>query len=90
MYEVITLRNIYLDDNSVVQAFGMESIVVEAILEDKINQICIKYVFYVPKLHANLFLVGKLVSNGLKVQFNLNKCIVKSCDGEAIAIAPRE
>ena len=30
------------------------------------------------------------MSNGFKVQFNLNKCIVKSCDGEAIVVAPHE
>ena len=28
--------------------------------------------------------------NGLKIQFNLNKCIVKICDCEAIVIALRE
>lgn len=28
--------------------------------------------------------------NGLKIQFNINKCIVKSCDGETIVIVPRK
>lgn len=41
---------------------------------------------HVSKLHANLLLVNKLMSNGLKVQFNLKKCVVRSCDGEVIAI----
>ena len=89
-YEVITPRNVHLDDNNVVQAIGMESIVVEAILEGKINQIHIKDMLHVSKLHANLLSVSKLVSNDLKIQFNLNECIVKSCNGEAIAIAPRK
>ena len=89
-YEVITPYNVHLDDNSVVEAIGMGSIIVEAIVKGKINQIRIKNVLHVSKLHANLLSVSKLVSNGLKVQFNLNECIVKSCDGEAIAIAPRE
>lgn len=40
-----------------------------------------------PKLLANLFLVSKLVSNRLNIQVNINECIVKSCDGEAIVIA---
>ena len=65
-YEVIAPCNMYLDDNNVVQAIGMGSIVVKATLECKINQICIKYVLHVPKLHVNLLLVRKFVSNGLK------------------------
>jgi hypothetical protein len=62
----------------------------EAILEDKMNQIHIKDVFHIPKLHANLLSVSKFVSNGLKIQFNLNKYIVKSCDGEASCYPPRK
>ena len=53
------------------------------------NQIHIKDMFD-RKLHANLLLVSKFVSSGLKFQVNLNECIVKFCDGEAIAIALRE
>lgn len=89
-YEVITPCNVHLDNNNIVQDIRMGSIVVEAILEGKINQICIKYVLHVCKLHAKLFFVSTLGSNGLKIQFNLNKCTIKSCDGEANAIAPHE
>jgi hypothetical protein len=35
-------------------------------------------------------LIEQLVSNSLKVQINLNKCIDKYCNSEAIAIAPCE
>ena len=59
-YEVITPRNVYLDDNTVVQAFGMRSIVVEAILEGKLKQICIQDVFHIFKLHVNLLSVKNL------------------------------
>ena len=34
--------------------------------------------------------MSKLVLNNLKVQFNLNKCIIKSCNSEAIAITSRK
>ena len=68
----------------------MGSIVVEAILEGIMNQIRIKDMHYVPKLHPNLLSVSKIVLNGLKAHFNLNEYIVKSCNGEAIVIAPRE
>lgn len=42
MCEVIAPRNVYLDDNSVIQAIKMGSIIVEAIVRDIINQICMK------------------------------------------------
>ena len=45
---------------------------------------------HVSKLHAKLFFVSKFISNDLRIQFNLNKCIIKSCDGEAITIVPHE
>ena len=60
----------------------------ETILKGNINNIRIKYALNMSKLHANLLSVSNLVSNNLKIQFNLNECIVKSCNGEAIAIAP--
>lgn len=49
-----------------------------------------KNTLQVPKLKANLFLVSKVVSNGLKVQFNLNECILQICDNKTIAIVSRE
>lgn len=66
----------HLVDNSVVQAMEMRSIVVEAILESKINQIRILNVLNISKLHANLLSVNKLLSNSLKIHFNLNAYIV--------------
>ena len=88
--EIITPRNVQLNDKNVLQNLGMGSIVVKIILENKINQIHIKDMLNIPKLYVNLLSINKLVSDGLKIQFNLNECIVKSCDGEVIVIAPRE
>lgn len=67
MYEVIILRNIHLGDNNIVQTIEMRSIIMKAMLEGKINQICINDVLHVPKLHTNLLPMSKIVSNGLKV-----------------------
>jgi hypothetical protein len=90
IYEVITPRNVYLGENSIFEAIGMGSIVVENIIKNSINQTHIKYILHVSKLHANMLSMSKLVSNDLNVLFKLNECIVKSCHSEAIAIAPRE
>lgn len=73
-YKVIAPGHVYLGDDSIREAIGMGSIVVKALVKDKIKKICIKKI-HVPKLQANLLLVSKIMLNGLKMQFNLNECI---------------
>ena len=58
--------------------------------KEKSIQFVSKMCFTYPKLYANLFSVSKFMSNDLKIQFNINECIIKSCNGEAIAIVPRK
>lgn len=89
-YEVIAPRNVYVDDDSVVKAIGMGSIVVGAIVRGKINQIGIKDAFHVNNFKSNLLSMNKLMSNSLKVQFNLKECFVKIGDGKIITIAPHK
>ena len=90
MYEVIPTRNVHMGDDSIVEAIGMGSILVEVMVKGRIRRIKIKDVLHVPKLHANLLSVSKILSSGCKVQFNMNECIVRAFDGEVIAIALRE
>lgn len=52
----------------------------------KIKKIHIKDAPHVPKLQVNLFSIDKLLSNGIKVQFNSNECIVRGQDGELIVM----
>lgn len=80
-YELIALRNVYLDDNNIDKAIRMESIVVEGIVKCNINQIRMKYTFNVPKFNANLLSVCKFEG---PIQPKQMHC--KSCDGEVIAI----
>ena len=47
-YEITVSCNVYLDDNSIVKAIGMGSIMVETIFKCIINQIHIEYVFSMP------------------------------------------
>ena len=82
---IIASCNVHLDDNNVVEVIGMKFIIVEAIVTGKINRIHIKYTLHVPKLYVNVLSVTKLVSNKLKVQFNLNECIVKIYNSKVIA-----
>lgn len=50
----------------------------------------IKDVLHVPKLQENLFSVSKLVSCGIKVQFNVDGCTLRAPNGDVLAVAPRE
>lgn len=59
-YEVIALHDVHLDDNNIVQTTRLGSIVVEAIVKGNINQMYIKDVFPMNKLHVNLH-VSKFV-----------------------------
>jgi len=87
MYEVIPTRNVHMGDDSIVEAIGMGSILVEVMVKGRTKRIRIKDVPHVPKLHANLLSVSNILSSACKVQFNMNECIVKAFDGEVIAIA---
>jgi hypothetical protein len=90
MYEVIPKRNVIMSDDSIVEAIGMGSILVEVMVKGQTKRVRIKDVLHVPKLHANLLSVSKILSSGCKVQFNMNECIVRAFDGEVIAIALRD
>ena len=89
-YEVISPRNVHMGDDSIVEAVGMGSIVVEVMVRGQPKRIRIHDALHVPMLKANLLSVSKLVSSGLKVVFNIEGCIVNAPSGEIIARAPRE
>lgn len=89
-YEAIAPRNVHLGDDSVVEAVGVGSIVVEVLVGGRSKRIRIKNSLHVPKLQANLLSVSKLVSSGMKVQFNMDGCTLRAPNGEVLAVAPLE
>ena len=89
-YELISNRKVYLGDNGMVDAIGMGCIVVEVDVRGQSRSIRIQDVLHVPKLHANLLSVSKLVSQDLKVQFNNKGCVLRAPNGEMIVMAPKE
>jgi hypothetical protein len=74
MYEVIPTRNVHMGDDTIVEAIGMGSILVEVMVKGRTKRIRIKDVLHVPKLHANLLSMSKILSSGCKVQFNMEEC----------------
>lgn len=50
LYEVIFKCNVHLDDDSIVEAIGMSSIVMEVVVKGMAKRIQIMEVLHVPKL----------------------------------------
>ena len=86
-YEAISNCHVFLGDNGMVEAVGKGSILVEAQVKRRIT---IDDVLHLPKLHANLLLVSKLASMGLKVHFNVMRCIVTAQSREVLAMGSME
>ena len=89
-YETISSRSVFLGDNGMVEALGKGSMLVESHVKGKVRKIRIYDVLHVPKLHANLLSVGKLIARGLKVHFNKSGCIVCTQEGQMLAMASLE
>ena len=88
-YQPISNRKVFLGDNGMVEAIGMGCIVVEVMVKGVLRKIRIQDALHVPKLHANLLSVSKLVAQGLRVQFNNQGCILVARSGEMIVTAPK-
>jgi hypothetical protein len=69
------------------KTIGMGSILVGIQTKGKTTTICITDVLYVLKLQANLFLVSKFLSKGLKAKFYVIECILRGVNGNVVAIA---
>ena len=89
-YEVISLCNVHLGDDSVVEAIGMVSIVIGVETKDETTTIRMTDLLHMLKLQANLLTASKLFLKGLKVRFHVNKCFVGGANGDMVAIARRE
>ena len=66
-YEVSSIRNVRLDDDNMAEAIKMGSIIIGVEAKGKLTRIHIMKLLHVPKLRANLLLVSKFLSKGLKV-----------------------
>ena len=79
-----------MDDDSVLQAIGRGSILVDTKVGGCTKRIRFKDVLYVPKLQSNLLSVSKIVDKGLNVQIGALGCSIKALNGETQAIASRD
>lgn len=61
--KIIDPCNVYLEDDCVLKAIGMGSIIMEAIVKGKINCVVVKDVLHMPELQTDFLPVGKFVLN---------------------------
>lgn len=85
-YEVIASRNMYLSDDSIMEAIGMGPIIVEVMVKGKIEKIRIKYVFSYGHVASKFALNEQVVVKWVESAIQTNECIVRGPNGEMDAI----
>lgn len=65
------------------------TIAVEIVVKGMSKRMTLKDVLYVLKMKKNLLSVSKLVTNGCKVQFDMNGCFVITMEGKEVAKGTR-
>ena len=69
-YNLISPKNVILGDDTVLQAIGRGTVVVDTEVKGRVKTITIKDVLHVPKLNGNLLSVRHLVLTCLPVKFS--------------------
>lgn len=54
------------------------------------KKITLKNVLHVPKLKKILFLISKVIKHGFNVQFDINRCFVRTMENKEIAKGTRD
>src|SRR5579875_1494527 len=89
-FETTTSKKVFMGDDSILEAIGKGSILVDTKVGGCTKRIRFKDVLYVPKLQSNLLSVSKIVEGGLNVSFVPLRCSMKSQNGDTQAIASRD
>lgn len=69
-----------MEDNVIVQAVEIGSIMVDIVVKSQTKRIRLKDILHLPKMKKSLFLINKLILHGFKVHFSMNRCFIKIFD----------
>jgi hypothetical protein len=89
-YESIVARKVYMGDDTILEAIGKGSIKATMQVGGKMLFTTITQVLHVPKMKNSLISVSKLISEGLKMEFDKDGCKVNNVHGTVVAQARRE
>jgi len=89
-YKSIVAQKVYMGDATILEAIGKGSIKATMQVGGKLLLTTITQVFHVPKMKNSLSFVSKLISEGLKVEFDKDGCKVNNVHGTIVAQARTE
>jgi hypothetical protein len=85
-----TYESMYMGDDTILEAIGKGSIKATMQVGGEMLLITITQVLHVPKMKNIFIYVIKLISKGLKVEFDKDGCKVNNVHGTVVAQARRE
>jgi hypothetical protein len=89
-YESIVPWKVYIGDDTILEAIGKGSMKATMQVKVKMLLITITQVFHVPKMKNSFISVNKLISKGLKVEFEKDGCNVNNVHGTIVAKACKD
>jgi hypothetical protein len=89
-YESIIPQKVYMGDDTILEAIDKRSIKATMQVGGKMLLITITQVLQVPKMKNSLIFVSKLISEGLKVEFDKDGYKVNNVHGTVVVQARRE
>ncbi len=89
-YESIVPRKVYMGDDTILEAIGKGNIKATMQVGGRGLFTTITQVLHVPKMKNSLISISKLISEGLKVEFDKDDCKVNNAHGIVVAEARRE
>jgi superfamily II DNA/RNA helicase len=89
-YESIVPQKVYMGDDTILEAIDKRSIKATMQVGGKMLLITITQVLQVPKMKNSLIFVSKLISEGLKVEFDKDGYKVNNVHGTVVVQARRE
>jgi hypothetical protein len=88
-YKDIEPRKVFLGDNHALEAIGIGSVKLALHVGGRVIQGTLTNVLHVPELSGNLMSVSKMVSQGMRVQFDGAGCKILAKEGNVIGCALR-
>jgi len=89
-YKRISPRKVFMGDDTILEAIGKGNIKTTMQVGGELTHTTITQVLHVPKMKNNLISVSKLISKGLKVEFDKDGCKVNNARGVVVAQARRD
>jgi cyclopropane fatty-acyl-phospholipid synthase-like methyltransferase len=79
-----------MGDDTILEAIDKRNIKATMQVEGKMLLTTIIQVLHVPKMNSSLIFINKLISKGLKVEFDKDGCKVNNVHGTVVAKTQRE